>query len=117
MTKKELIPEILLKTICCTCETGCNSLKCGSRKYGLTCTSLCSDCHSSDRCSNIEEKTYDELNDSDETVDEVSMQTAINIGEINDDGLEDFDDGLESPWFVESDDKEIPSKRQKISNI
>lgn len=55
-TKKELIPEILLKTICCSCETGCNSLKCGCRKHGLKCTNLCSNCHGSEKCSNVEKK-------------------------------------------------------------
>ena len=48
-----------------------------------------------EKCSNVEEKTYEEINDSDEIVDEDSMQTGKNIGDEDDDGLEDFEDPLE----------------------
>ncbi|CAG4986766.1 unnamed protein product [Parnassius apollo] len=81
----ELIPEKLLKTICCSCETGCNSLKCGCRKH-------------------------------DEIADEEPMQTENNVGDEGDDGLEDVEDLLESERPVESNDQEIPSKRQKLIN-
>ncbi|VVC89686.1 unnamed protein product [Leptidea sinapis] len=110
-TEKDLIPEVLLKNICCSCETGCNSLKCGCRKHGLKCTN----CHGSENCSNKEEKIYEEVNDSDEIVDEEPMQTGNNIRD-EDDGLEDFDDQLEFERFVESDDEELPAKRQKLMN-
>lgn len=122
-TEKELIPEILLKTICCSCETGCNSLKCGCRKHGLKCTNLCSNCHGSEKCTNVEEKTYEEVSDSDEIVDEGPIQTKNNIesshrknniGYEDGDGREDFEDLLESGRFVESNDEEMPPKRQKV---
>ena len=102
------------KTICCSCETRCNSLKCGCRKHGLKCTNICSNCHGSEKCSNVEEKTYKEVNDSDDIVDEGPMQTGKNIGDEDDDGLEDFEDPLESERFVESNDEEMPSKRQEL---
>lgn len=39
--KKKLIPEILLKTICCSCETRYNT--CGCRKHGAqNCQRKCS---------------------------------------------------------------------------
>ncbi|KAK9871461.1 hypothetical protein WA026_012835 [Henosepilachna vigintioctopunctata] len=88
-TEKDLIPEVLLKTICCSCETACNSLKCGCRKHGLKCTNLCTNCHGSENCFNMEEKIYEEVNDSDEIMNEEPMQTGNNIGD-EDDGLEDF---------------------------
>ena len=66
-------------------------------------------------CSNVEEKTYEEVNDADEIVDEESiMQTVKNIGAEDDDGLEDFEDPLEWERFVESNEEEMPSKRQKL---
>ncbi|CAH1112179.1 unnamed protein product [Psylliodes chrysocephalus] len=111
-TKKKLIPEILLKTICCSCETGC--LKCGCRKHGLKRTNVCSNCHGSEKCSNVEENPYEEVNDSDEIVDEESMHTGNNIGDEDGDGLEDFEDLLESGRFVESNDEEMLSERQKL---
>lgn len=64
----------------------------------------------------MEEKVYEEVNDSDEIVDEEPMQTGNNIGD-EDDGLEDFDDQLELERFVESNNEEMPSKRQKLMNI
>ncbi|CAH2241026.1 jg4096 [Pararge aegeria aegeria] len=113
-TQKELIPEILLKTICCSCETGCNSLKCGCRKHGLKCTNLCSNCHGSENCSNIEKETYEEVNDSEDIVDEEPTQSGSNVGEEEGDNHEDFEDLLESEMFDESNDEEMPSKRQKL---
>lgn len=110
LTEKELIPEILLKTICCSCETGCNSLKCGCRKHGLKCTNLCSNCHGSEKCSNVEKKAYEEVNDndSDEIVDEEVIQTGNNIEDEDGDGLENSEDLLES-----ENDEGMPSKRQQ----
>lgn len=113
-TQKELIPEILLKTICCSCETGCNSLKCGCRKHGLKCTNLCSNCQGSENCSNIEEETYAEVDDSEEIVDEEPTQSGNNVGEEEGDSYEDFEDLLESEMFDESNDEEMPAKRQKL---
>ena len=112
-TEKQLIPEILLKTICCSCETGCNSLKCGCRKHGLKCTNLCLNCHGSEKCSNVEEITYEEVDDSDEILDEKPTQTEYNIKDEDSDGLEDLEDLLELERIVETNDEEIPSKRQK----
>lgn len=84
LTDKELIPKILLKTICCSCETGCNSLKCDCQKHGLKCTNSCSNCHGSEKRANVKRKPYKEVNDSDEVVDKEPMQTGKNI-EDNDD--------------------------------
>lgn len=62
----------------------------------------------------MEEKTYEEVNDSDEIVDEEPMQTGNNIGDEEGDGPKDFEDLLESGSFVESNDEEMSSKRQKL---
>ncbi|CAG4946255.1 unnamed protein product [Parnassius apollo] len=109
----ELIPEKMLKTICCSCETGCNSLKCGCRKHGLKCTNLCSNCHGSEQCANMEKKSTRKLMIHS---DEEPMQTENNVGDEDDDGLEDVEDVLESERPAESNDQEIPSKRQKLMN-
>ncbi|CAG5053943.1 unnamed protein product [Parnassius apollo] len=90
-------------------------LKCGCRKHGLKCTNLCSNCHSSEQCINVQKKIYEEVNDSDEIADEEPMQTENNVGDEDNDGLEDVQD-LESERPVEFNDQEIPSKRQKLMN-
>ena len=59
-------------------------------------------------------KTYEEVNDWDEIVNEEPMQTGKNVGDEDDDTLEDFEDPLESERFVESNDEEMPSKGQKL---
>ncbi|GBP62150.1 hypothetical protein EVAR_40600_1 [Eumeta japonica] len=112
LTEMELIPEVLLKTICCSCETGCNNLKCGCRKHGLKCTNLCSNCHGSEKCANVEKQIYEEIiNDLEEIPDHESMQTGNNVEDEDGDSLEDVEDQPEKP--LESDDEEIPSKRRK----
>lgn len=63
----------------------------------------------------MEEKIYEEVNYSNEILDEEPMQTGNNIGD-EDDSLEDFDDQLELERFVESDGEEMPTKRQKLMN-
>lgn len=75
----------------------------------------CTNSHGFENCSIIEEKIYEEVNDSNEILEEETMQTGYNIGD-EDDGLEDFDDQLELERFVESDDEEMRSKRQKLMN-
>lgn len=75
LTDDDLIPETLLKTICCGCETGCESKRCSCRKHGLKCTNLCTNCHGSDQCSNIEVFVSDDLNES-EDFEEVITNTA-----------------------------------------
>lgn len=44
-------------------------------KHGLKSTNLCSNCQGSEKSSNLEEKTYEEVNDSDEFGDEEPLQT------------------------------------------
>ncbi|KAK9889157.1 hypothetical protein WA026_004431 [Henosepilachna vigintioctopunctata] len=59
-------------------------------------------------------KTYEEVSDSDEIVDEGPIQTKNNIGYEDDDGLEGFEDLLKSGMFSKSNDGEMPPKRQKV---
>ncbi|GBO99102.1 hypothetical protein EVAR_436_1 [Eumeta japonica] len=56
------------------------------------------------------------INDSDEIAGEdwFFMQTGNNVRDEDGDGLEDFEDLLESERPVESNDDEIASKRQKL---
>ncbi|CAG4932098.1 unnamed protein product [Parnassius apollo] len=51
-----------------------------------------------------------------EIADEEPIQTENNVGDEDDGGLEDVEDLLESERPVESNDQEIPSKRQKLMN-
>lgn len=108
---KDLIPAILLKTIFCNCETGCNSNKCSCRKHGLKCTSLCSNCHGSEKCTNVEETTYEELSDSEGILDEEPTQTTRNANEDEDD--DDHDKNADESC-VESEDELLPSKKIKL---
>ena len=61
----ELIPETLLKSINCSCETGCNK-RCGCRKLGLKCTNLCINCH--DNYSNRDKETSEDENDTEDVI-------------------------------------------------
>lgn len=54
-TDDPVIPDILLKSISCSCEKGCGT-KCGCRKHGLQCTDLCAKCQSAGNCTNFEER-------------------------------------------------------------
>ncbi|GBP85485.1 hypothetical protein EVAR_89629_1 [Eumeta japonica] len=82
------------------------------RKHGLKCTNLCSNCHGSEKCANVEKQIYEEIiNDLEEIPDHESMQTGNNVEDEDGDSLEDVEDQPEKP--LESDDEEIPSKRRK----
>ena len=37
-------PQTLLQLVRCSCKTGCNDLRCGCRKQGLSCSLVCSGC-------------------------------------------------------------------------
>ncbi|KAK9883236.1 hypothetical protein WA026_001425 [Henosepilachna vigintioctopunctata] len=71
----------------------------------------CSNCHGSEKYTNVEEKTYEEVSDPDEIVDEGPIQTKNNIGYEDCDGFEDL---LESGSFVKSKNEEMPPNRQKV---
>ncbi|GBP41567.1 hypothetical protein EVAR_20375_1 [Eumeta japonica] len=76
------------------------------------CTNLCSNCHGSEKCANVEKQIYEEIiNDLEEIPDHESMQTGNNVEDEDGDSLEDVEDQPEKP--LESDDEEIPSKRRK----
>ena len=45
-------PDILLKMVHCNCSTGCNTLRCSCKKYGLECTAACGPCQDS-HCENM----------------------------------------------------------------
>lgn len=53
MTKKIPAPESLLKVVRCNCTTGCVTLRCSCRKYGLTCAGACGICQT-DYCANLD---------------------------------------------------------------
>ncbi len=53
MTKKIPAPESLLKVVRCNCTTGCVTLRCSCRKYGLTCAGACGICQT-DYCENLD---------------------------------------------------------------
>ncbi|KYN22363.1 hypothetical protein ALC57_05243 [Trachymyrmex cornetzi] len=113
-TDNDLIPDILLKTICCSCETGCNSKKCGCRKHELKCTSLCSNCHGSEKCSNVDKQPYEELSDSEEIIEDGPIQRTTN-DDNDDDGLEDLNSTTDQSG-MDSDDEEQPTKKMKFTD-
>lgn len=53
LTEDKLIPDNLIKTISCSCKTGCTRKSCSCRKHGLLCTNMCSGCNGLN-CSNCE---------------------------------------------------------------
>lgn len=111
--EQDLVPEVLLKTIFCKCETGCISKKCSCRKHGLKCTNLCTNCHHAENCCNIEKQIFDSISDSEDVIDEEPYIPGRNIRiEEEDDGVND--DPTDSESVVESDDDEVPAKKQKF---
>ena len=64
---KKPAPDSLLKTLGCNRKGDCSALRCGCRKGGYHCSSLCGQCQT-DGCTNehiIPEENDDELDDFD----------------------------------------------------
>lgn len=107
ITDDQLIPDHLLKTICCSCEKGCSSVKCGCRKHGLKCTNLCLNCFNLENFSNaelpqvsIDESDSEEMETNQCTVTETILNATVQNSE-------------ESFSFVESDEEEFkPSAKR-----
>lgn len=118
-TEQELIPEVLLKTICCGCTTDCGSARCSCRKHGLKCTSLCTNCHGSEKCTNAEKVIYEELSDSEDITEEepASRKNRQNNECEDDDSGEEFEDLPEAKSLIEADVLEQPSKKQKLMGV
>lgn len=60
MTNDPAAPDSIMKTIFCKCTAGCG-VRCGCRKAGITCTSVCGNCEGS--CTNSpppEDEEFDE---------------------------------------------------------
>ncbi|XP_016845058.1 uncharacterized protein LOC107982104 [Nasonia vitripennis] len=53
-TTDDLVPQNLLQYISCRCTTGCNTMNCSCKKYGLRYSDICHNCHGQS-CSNIEQ--------------------------------------------------------------
>lgn len=128
LTDADLIPEKLLKTISCGCETTCDKRNCGCRKHGLKCTNLCSNCPDSEHCSNLEEKIYEDILESEQFDDENLLLDTINNDASDQQDPEDLEEteiesdlesdhesasDNESSASSSSDYKEPPSKRKK----
>lgn len=108
-TEDKLIPDELLKKICCTCNKPCETLQCGCRKHGLQCTNLCTKCDS-DSCTNFENiVASEETSDSEETYDEEPGDFAANFLQVH------IDESEESLNFPEEDESvcEPPTKIQR----
>jgi len=119
LTNKVLIPDPLLKSISCSCGTGCNSKKCSCRKHGLRCTNLCSNCHGSETCSNVEKVIYEEVSDSENAIDDQSINPRQNTADdVDDSDHEDIEDTTDSESITESDIEEQSSlsKRPRLIN-
>lgn len=116
----DLIPEDLLKTISCSCNGDCGTLRCSCKKHGIKCTSLCSNCYDEEKndhdaqqnCLNFEKVTYDDFSDSEEMTHEKTNRKD-NLREDDDIDIEDYDDFDEN--FPESDEITQPSKKQKLA--
>ena len=53
MTDIKPAPDSLLKSIGCNCTSDCSTLRCGCRKGGYPCSSLCGKCQTNE-CTNVE---------------------------------------------------------------
>ena len=62
MSDMNAAPETLLKMVHCNCATGCNTLRCSCKKYGLPCTSACGSCQLTS-CDNSHNQLSEELED------------------------------------------------------
>lgn len=111
-TEKDLIPESLLKTIHCSCEKGCDDRRCSCRKHGLKCTNLCTNCHSSESCSNVDEQFIEGINS--EEIEEEELRSIESRCESEE--FDDEEDELSSKTQVYYEtDEDIPAKKQKLS--
>ena len=52
-TDKKPAPDVLLKSIGCSCLGDCSSVRCGCRKGGYDCSSLCGTCQVNG-CTNVQ---------------------------------------------------------------
>ncbi|KAJ8666634.1 hypothetical protein QAD02_008296 [Eretmocerus hayati] len=101
--KKYLMAEEILKTIYCSCKTGCTNNTCSCREVGLNCSSLCRMCRGCD-CSNSvvlhdrdfsndpenDDHSSQRMNDMDETIEHViQMCDSVDLNEGKVDDLED----------------------------
>lgn len=115
-TEEKLIPDELLKKVCCSCAKGCGTLQCGCRKHGLQCTNLCTKCDC-ESCSNFEQIAAE---DSEEVESEETTR------DDSSDCRENFNEFEESVGFYQSDEEEQlsgtddepelepPNKKQKL---
>lgn len=112
MTTEKLIPDNLLKTICCSCEKGCLSAKCSCRKHGLRCTDLCSNCNELGNCTNLEVLPVI-MDDSDSE----EVEEPHTAHEDNED--EEIDEETVSSAEIESDEEEssYSAKRARFEII
>lgn len=74
-TDASAIPDDLLKTISCSCETSCVGNRCGCLKHGMRCTDLCIKCTGSGSCLNVEKVSENEsdLGDASIEIEEPSL--------------------------------------------
>ena len=63
-TKLHPAPAYLLEAIKCNCKSGCNTRRCGCRKFGLNCSLACGECKGIS-CSNSSQVDIDADSDSD----------------------------------------------------
>lgn len=105
----DLIPGKLLKSVSCTCESGCNNQRCGCRKHGLKCTNLCNTC--TENCSNRDREVFVDLSDSEDIDEEPAKNNDIEIEEPE--NANDFEDNIEFESLID-EENEPQQKRPKI---
>lgn len=117
-TDEKLIPDELLKKICCGCSKGCGSMQCGCRKHGLQCTNLCTNCDC-DNCSNFEKIVASDLSDAEDIESEGQATDFSTVRVHNTEEIEELVSGLQSDEEDESEieaepELEPPKKKQKL---
>lgn len=96
-TDQSLIPDEILMSITCRCETGCKNKNCGCRKNGLRCSHLCTGCHG-ETCRNKEEKTIQACDDTELNLDEDAdnilelLSSNVDFNNYENDYANDIDD-------------------------
>lgn len=104
-TDKPVIPEGLLKLICCKCEKGCTG-SCGCRKVGLRCSNICANCQRR-TCTNIDiEVDIDE--DVDDQVD-IDMDNFLSTEVEFSDGE---DENAQLSFETDNDDSPLQKRRR-----
>ena len=89
-----MIPEELVKKVTCRCETGCKTMTCNCRKYGLRCTHLRNGYHG-ESCTNIEHIPSPDLETNENEIEKIISDDFLTDVVSEDDEGNDVDEEIQ----------------------